>query len=247
MKQKNPKNPVSMFYWIDWLNDPALKLCSFAAKGLWMDCLSLAATCTPFGHLAVDGRPLTAGDLQLMLPGHHDEKEIAALLHELVKTGTASRSAKGIIYSRRMVRDARARILNERNGQKGGNPTLRNKRQKGGADNPPVNPPHNPNTFSNSFSFKKEKMNQKEKEICLATEDFACPDYDFNEKAAEITAVLGDDIQVRQWLHRVYAYFERGFWLETLGAKPGEKGCLAPAEIVEALKPKEKMHGKTEA
>lgn len=203
MAQRNPKNPVSYFYWNDWLSDPALKICSYAAKGLWMDCLSLAATCSPFGHLSVNARPLTPDHLQVLLPGNHGAEEIAALLSELIEKGVASRTAKGFIYSRRMVKDAHNSAVARKTGKTGGNPTLLNTKKKSSKDNPTLKAPLNPNTFS--LSNKINGKNETEK-------------------------IIGEP---ELWSPRCRKFFENGFWLPDWGPKPNETGCLAPYELIE--------------
>ena len=46
------------FFWQDWAADPALRMCSFAAQGLWMRVLCLAAEADPIGYVVVNGKPL---------------------------------------------------------------------------------------------------------------------------------------------------------------------------------------------
>ena len=55
-------NPWSKFFWNDWENDPALKLCSLAAQGLWMRMLCICAKGETRGWLLVSGRPLSVRD-----------------------------------------------------------------------------------------------------------------------------------------------------------------------------------------
>jgi hypothetical protein len=124
------------FYWSDWLSEPALRLCSYAARGLWMDMLCIAATHDPIGYVAVAGRGLTETDIARMTGG--SESEVPALLGELDRNGVFSRDRQGRIYSRRMVSDAKKAAIAVKNGKNGGNPTLGNKRASGPSDNPPV-------------------------------------------------------------------------------------------------------------
>lgn len=98
-------NPWSKFFWSDWESDPALKLCSFAAQGLWMRMLCIAAAHDPIGYVAVNGRALDAPALARMTGG--TEPEVAALLDELSSHGVFSVDRHGRIYSRRMVKDAK--------------------------------------------------------------------------------------------------------------------------------------------
>lgn len=127
MKPYNTKNPRTIFYWNDWSGDKNLRRCSLAAKGLWMDLMALAAICVPFGHLSVNGRALSLDDLSQLMG--HPAAELEMLLKELETKGVFRRDAKGRIYSKRMVRDERARAIAQKNGMKGGNPNVRNQRE----------------------------------------------------------------------------------------------------------------------
>lgn len=122
----------SKFFWSDWDTDPALKLCSYAAQGLWMRCLCIAAAHDPIGYVSVEGRPLDSTDIAKMTGG--TEPEVKVLLSELQRNGVFSRDAKHRIYSRRMIRDAKRVATAKKNGKKGGNPTLRKQKENSGSD-----------------------------------------------------------------------------------------------------------------
>ena len=53
----------SKLWWGDWENDPALRLCSLAAQGLWMRMLCMAAAADPYGHVLVAGKPPSIAQL----------------------------------------------------------------------------------------------------------------------------------------------------------------------------------------
>lgn len=125
--------PWGKWYWADWRSDPGLRMCGFAARGIWMDLLSLMAEAEPFGHLLVNGKPPTSQQLATMLGG--TARQVEALLAELDAAGVPSRTAEGVLFSRRMVRDREKDNLDRKNGRCGGNPRLRRK------DNGGVNPP----------------------------------------------------------------------------------------------------------
>lgn len=124
----------SKFYWSDWESEPCLRLCSLGAQGLWMRMLCVAAQHEPVGYVALAGRGLEAGDLARLV-GETPETA-AALLAELERNGVFGRDRRGTIFSRRMIRDARAAETARRNGEKGGNPSL----SKGGRNPPRDNP-----------------------------------------------------------------------------------------------------------
>lgn len=113
----------SKFFWADWETDPALRLCSLAAQGLWMRMLCVAASHDPIGYVAVAGKGLDETSLA-RLTGCQ-ESEVASLLGELSEMGVFSRDRHGRIYSRRMIRDAKKTAIARKNGREGGNPSLR--------------------------------------------------------------------------------------------------------------------------
>ncbi|HDA7904193.1 TPA: hypothetical protein O5V80_002738, partial [Staphylococcus aureus] len=60
-------SPWMKFYPSDWRADPMLRLCSMAARGLWVEMLCIMHEATPYGTLLVNGRRL-------------DKKQLAALV-----------------------------------------------------------------------------------------------------------------------------------------------------------------------
>lgn len=117
----------SKFYWSDWLGDEALRLCSFAAKGLWIDMLCIMATSEKPGYLFVGGHHLTTEELARRLGAPIEEVE--PLLAELEARRVVRRDKAKNLYSKRIESDEnRARIFRE-SGKKGGQ-TTRSK-QKG--------------------------------------------------------------------------------------------------------------------
>jgi hypothetical protein len=143
-------------------------MCSFAARGLWIDLLGLMHESTPVGLLLVNGVPPSTRQLAGLLGG--TEREIKKLLAELgnanvysvtgnalpadlrklIPTGLPS----GILFSRRMVRDEAKALQDRLNGSGGGNPNLPPRdipehkdggdRQDNGPLNEGVNPQSNP-------------------------------------------------------------------------------------------------------
>jgi hypothetical protein len=123
-----------MKFWpADWRADPALRSVSPAARGLWIDLLTLMHEAEPYGHLLIGGVAPTPRRLASVLSMR--EKEVVSLLDDLRSAGVCSETDEGIIYSRRMVRDAARQEIFRLHGKKGGNPTL-----KGGV-NPTLNAP----------------------------------------------------------------------------------------------------------
>jgi hypothetical protein len=130
------KLPAFQFYPGDWMKDPALRSCASAARGLWMDMLCLMSEVGHRGYLQTPaGRPVSVEQLARMVGS--TPVEVRDLLIELEDAGVFSRTADGVIYSRRMVRDEGKRQRAKEFGQRGGNPTLR----AGGGVKGGVNPP----------------------------------------------------------------------------------------------------------
>jgi hypothetical protein len=119
------KLPSFQFYPGDWMKDPALRACTVAARGLWMDMLCLMFESSRRGYLQHStGKPVTAEQLARMTGCPADE--IEQLLQELEDAGVFSRSEEGTIYSRRMERDEHRRNLCGEAGKRGGgNPNLK--------------------------------------------------------------------------------------------------------------------------
>ena len=97
MMTRGKRRPSFQFYPGDWLSDPALSLCSFAAQGLWIRMLCLMHHATPYGHLC------TPNGLAI------DPEKIAGatpeMIAELESWGVFRRGDDGGIFSARMVED----------------------------------------------------------------------------------------------------------------------------------------------
>ena len=188
------KRPAFQFYPSDWVSDPALKSCSLAARGLWIDMLCIAHASEPYGHLTVNGKPMTAAQLARMVGAH--ERECARLLTELEDAGVLSRTDAGIAYSRRMVRDEEFRKLRAEHGAKGAEHGVkgaehgakggRPKRTKGGSETPlnhdgrgvskpPLSPPIYPPPSSSSSS-SEENQESIASQLSVSTPDANRPD-----------------------------------------------------------------------
>jgi len=129
------------FFWSDWQSEPALRLCSYAARGLWMDMLCIAAAHDPIGYVAVAGRGLDETSIARMTGGQ--ESEVRDLLGELERNGVFSRDRQSRIYSRRMVADAKKAAIARKNGKLGGNPSLGKIETNSASDNQEDNTPDN--------------------------------------------------------------------------------------------------------
>ena len=117
------KQPWLKFFPTDWRADPALRMCSLAARGLWIEMLCLMHEARPHGSLLVNGKPVTAAQLANLVGG--GVAEVEGFLAELEEAGVFSRDADGALYSRRMRRDEERAAVNRVNGRAGGNPSLK--------------------------------------------------------------------------------------------------------------------------
>jgi hypothetical protein len=116
------KRPAFQFYPGDWRRDAGLRACSIAARGLWIELMCVMHDGAPYGHLSVNGVPLTDDQAALaigVLVGDY-----RAALAELERFGVARRTADGVLFSNRMVKDHEIRVMRAEVGRKGGNPAL---------------------------------------------------------------------------------------------------------------------------
>lgn len=127
-------DPWLKFYPTDWRSDPALRMCSMAARGLWIEMIALMHEAVPYGHLLVSGRSPTDAQLAVLVGALSDQ--IPELLGELDAAGVFSRTREGVIYSRKMTRTAKKAAIARKNGKNGGNPTLSKDKDNPPSDNP---------------------------------------------------------------------------------------------------------------
>jgi hypothetical protein len=115
------RRPAFQFYGGDWMHDPGVRACSLAARGLWIDMISIMSQIEdPYGHLVFSAAKDTAKDahkdiLTPILPPvlarmvGASQMEVEQCLAELESFGVFSRTPEGVIFSRRMVRDEKVR------------------------------------------------------------------------------------------------------------------------------------------
>jgi hypothetical protein len=117
------KQPWMKFFPTDWRADPALRMCSLAARGLWIEMLSIMHEADPRGSLLINGN--TISDKQLAGLCGATLRVTIDLLTELEAAGVFSRTEDGTIFSRRMKRDDAKAERDKANGNAGGNPWLK--------------------------------------------------------------------------------------------------------------------------
>lgn len=132
---KSPRQPYMKWYPSDWRADPRLRMCSLAARGLWIDVIGYMHEGEPYGHLTINGASPSIDDIAALVG--RPLGEVRKAMAELEGRQVYSKDEQGRMFSRRMVRDKAKAEQDRNNGKGGGNPKLRDK-DKGGV-NPPVN------------------------------------------------------------------------------------------------------------
>lgn len=101
---REDKLPWVKWFWSDWKGEDGLRLVSLSAKGLWIEMLSIMASSKKKGYLLLIDKQMPSKDLAKLVGISEDET--LGLLAELRDRGVFSETADGIIYNRRMVREA---------------------------------------------------------------------------------------------------------------------------------------------
>lgn len=100
------KLPYFPFYPGDWLRDQ-IAGCTLGAQGLWLRMMILMHDSARYGYLNQNGGPIPQESIARRCGCTLEQYQ--TLLNELDEAGVVSRTEEGIIYSRRMVRDASER------------------------------------------------------------------------------------------------------------------------------------------
>jgi hypothetical protein len=101
-------NPSTTWYFNDWRNELTLRQCSMAARGLWFEMLCIMAASPRYGFLEIHNAPLSGYDLARQTG--QLRPNVYRWLAELEAAGVFSRDESGVIFCRRMVREAEARV-----------------------------------------------------------------------------------------------------------------------------------------
>jgi hypothetical protein len=114
--------PYIKFYGRDWLGDHLLRIVPPEVRGVWIDLLAAMSMAEPYGHLAVNGRPMEDAHAARLV-GIPLADYLAALA-QIEGNGIASRTPEGVLYSRRLVREHATYTAASDYGRRGGNPIL---------------------------------------------------------------------------------------------------------------------------
>lgn len=125
--------PSMQFYPRDWLAHPGLRMCSLAARGLWIDMVCLMHSGEPYGYLTHKNKdilpPVLARLVGVSLP------ELEGYLRELIDHGVVSQTEDGTFFSGRMVKDEHNRQVRAAGGVKSlDNPNVPRPKKDGGKD-----------------------------------------------------------------------------------------------------------------
>ncbi|MEM9372611.1 MAG: hypothetical protein AAGA55_03125, partial [Planctomycetota bacterium] len=145
------KQPAFQFYPGDWLKDPALRLCTPAARGAWIDMLCLMFESEDRGHLITNGQAWTIADIARAI-GCQPKS-----VRELIAKGVARESEAGVIFSPRMVRDAKVAKARSEAGSKGGSPILLKQNGSKHEAGPEQSAKQRPTPSSSSSSSSSDK------------------------------------------------------------------------------------------
>lgn len=114
MQQK--KLNYIVFFPSDWLSDIQLHQCSAEARGVWMDMLCIMAKSSRYGYLINgDGNPFSLEQLAYVI--RMSKARLQVCLNELEREGIFLRGPDGVIYSKRLVRDAEKILARRESGR----------------------------------------------------------------------------------------------------------------------------------
>ncbi len=116
--------PAMPFYVGDWLKCPEVRSLPLDYRALWFDLLCYMWESTERGVMVKpNGKPYTNDEIVRMVG--LDNQNSGIWLTCLLSSGVCScREIDGAIFSRRMVRDEKIRLIRRETGSKGGNPKL---------------------------------------------------------------------------------------------------------------------------
>ena len=238
MNSRKPDGrPSWQWYPSDWLEEPGLKLCSLAAKGLWMDLLCYMFKMQNRGYLRIRGKQLGSKEVA-QLTGY-TEAEAKQALTELDTYGVSETTADGCIYSRRMVRDEKQRQSKVEAGRKGGRvskPKADNE-AKGGSSSPtpsstPTPTPTEKKNIPIGFAeFWKAYPNRRSKQDAIQSWKRLKPDKDLLET---ILLAIAKQKLTEQWQRGIYVHPHRWLnkkrWEDEALPAPSQPGKVQPKD-----------------
>lgn len=211
------KLPAITFYPGDWLRDD-VSGCSLAAQGLWLRMMILAHDADRYGYLGKNGSPYSSSFIAKKC-GCDTVDQYETLLSELDSVNVPSRTPEGVIYSRRMVRDAKERQLKriswrqQKQEQRKSNAVISDVRKMSASMSAKC-PPLSSSSVSSSLSISKEEEDQNHCPPAWGTPEALIALYN-TEAADELPAVeqasAGRIKKAREYLK---AFPKEQFWRE---------------------------------
>lgn len=122
MKKNAGKAPSYQMYPKDWNENAKLKMCSYAAQGLWIRLVNMSYYMPEKGVFSMSNHPLNRYEILKLLPGNTSVKRNA--FNELVKWGVIKQREGNTFYCKRLYEDMRLRAIRIAAGKQGGNPNL---------------------------------------------------------------------------------------------------------------------------
>jgi hypothetical protein len=166
-KNSKTRAPAFQFYASDWLTDPALRMCSLQARGLWIELLCIMYLAPEVGVLMIGNQVLNEESVCNLIAT--SKKVVRKSFAELQKFDVIKRDEQNRFYSKRMKEDEALRLIRREVGKLGGNPKLKEKYKLASdlvevLDNQTDNQKQTPSSSSSSSSSLVEKKDIKKED-----------------------------------------------------------------------------------
>ena len=87
-----------------WKGDINLQECTLGARGFWLEIILLMQRSERYGYLILNGKPMTV--TQMATHTNSKKYQVVRYLRELEIKNVISKDENGVIFSRRMIREA---------------------------------------------------------------------------------------------------------------------------------------------
>lgn len=218
------------FYPQDWRADIGLRMCSFAARGLWADMIGLMHHSSRPGFLLVGNVSPSPQQLAALLGSA--EEEVAQLLKQLETANVFSITGQdlpediaalvpvdmpnGVVLCRRMLRDEAKAVKDKTNGKRGGNPQLVGPVKEG------VNPPDKAQRPEARDQTPDRESRAADAAIARKVGSRLSPDWMPTEADREYAAKIGLGLSVAMIADKF-----RDHWLAATGSKAVKRDWAA--------------------
>ena len=173
MRDRLPKRPSYQWYPGDARRDTALASLPLIVRGFWRELLDLMHDGEPYGYLTAGGLPLEPDDLARIVG--EKASDVGLWLEMLERRNVFSRNDKGVIFSRRQVRDEEVRLHRAIGGDNAPQPNKGGGKGGGkGIKSAPLDPPFDPppasafaSAFASASSSTKERTPASPEPPCV--------------------------------------------------------------------------------